>query len=345
MSGYIDMPKITVVRKTFHMKTAHIFGPSLSKKDVGALTSPLLFNDGEVVFRKNKGKSCIEQSFKGRLGYLQQYNIVVDESVCIPIEIKQSDLYVAYSIHSRAKILLSDSENRHVLSLHQGRALYAYLPKGNYNLTLSPGKYQLFGFYFDVGMFDDGGDREFSFLKPLLEAHRNSSSAPLMSTDFSLDAKTEAYIHALCLRIKTGDLSSQIYMFTTMKDLIKLSKTKIEEKYEPKNYKKTIVEAAKIILESNVEAEGVRYKLTAVADRLAISLNYLQIIFKVESGETLSQFKGRIIVEKAKKLMRDGKMPKETSELCGFENLPAFYRFFKRETQMTPKDYILDQPS
>nr|WP_246229239.1 helix-turn-helix transcriptional regulator [Sphingobacterium shayense] len=128
-----------------------------------------------------------------------------------------------------------------------------------------------------------------------------------------------------------------------MKELIKLSNTKIENQYEPKNYKITIAEAAKIILESNVETTGVRYKLGAVADRLAISLNYLQIIFKSETGEPLSQLKTRIIVEKAKRLMREGKMPKETSDLCGFENLPAFYRFFKRETQMTPKDYIQSQ--
>ena len=325
------------------MITAPIFGPPTSIENHSELRPALLFNDGEIVFRKNKGKSCIEQSFKGRLGYLQQYNIIVDESVSIPIEVQQSDLYVGYLLQSRTKILLYDSEDQHILSLHQGRALYVYLPKGQYKLTLSAGKYQLFGFYFDVGMFDDGGDHEFAFLKPLLEAHRNSSTMPIMSSDFSLDHKTEAYICALCLGIKTGDLSRQVYMFAAIKDLIKLSKTKIEQEYEPQNYRKTIFEAAKIILESNVEVAGARYKLSLVADRLAVSLNYLQIIFKSESGETLSQLKARIIVKKAKRLMRNGKMPKETSDRCGFENLPAFYRFFKRETQMTPKDYMLSQ--
>lgn len=332
------------MRKSALFKTASIFGPALQPTQAGNLTPALRIQDGTITYRKTGSRSCIEQDFKGYLGYLQHFDWVIDRDAVIPVVVKQRDIYAIYAIRTTGRLHLSDSKGWHIAELRKRRARYIYLPPGDYTLHVSAGRHQLFYFYFSIGIFDGGADDTFDFLKPLLEAHRQQSCTPLASRDFGICPVTESYIQFLCKQLKKGDLDSQIFIIDRMKELVKLSLQKIKQEHEPRSHTQALAESAKALIEINTEADGIQYKLDTLADKLNISLNYLHIVFKAETGMSLRKHINTLVCEHAKKHLHSGQSILETAYLCGFADVSGFYKFFKRQTGLTPKQFI-DQQS
>ncbi|WP_196940676.1 helix-turn-helix domain-containing protein [Sphingobacterium pedocola] len=328
------------MRKSALFKTESIFGPALRQSEIGKLAPSLKIQDGEIIYRRTGSCSSIEQDFKGYLGYLQHFDWVIDRDIIIPVQVKQRDVYAIYAMRAKGHLNLTDNEGKHIMALGERRARYVYLPPGDYLLHLSAGRYQLFDFYFSIGIFDDGADETFDFLKPLLDAHRSAAAEPIVSVDFLVGAQTETYIEALCSRLIKGDLDSQIFIIVTMKELVKLSRKKIKQEYEPDDYKKSVADAAKIILDINTETYGIKCKFDTIAEKLNITLNYLQIIFKDETGLSLQQYVNELVTERAKKHLRDGLSIRITTEKCGFADISGFCKFFKREVGLTPRQFL-----
>src|SRR5690606_11019190 len=77
-----------------------------------------------------------------------------------------------------------------------------------------------------------------------------------------------------------------------------------------------------------------------IADKLGISVRYVNTIFKETYQKTPIQYLMEIRVERAKKLLRQ--TDKEIITICfevGYETLSTFYRAFKNATNMSPKQY------
>ncbi len=77
-----------------------------------------------------------------------------------------------------------------------------------------------------------------------------------------------------------------------------------------------------------------------IADKLGISVRYVNTIFKETYQKTPIQYLMEIRVERAKKLLRE--TDKEIITICfevGYETLSTFYRAFKNATNMSPKQY------
>lgn len=327
------------MRKSFFLETAAVFGRSLPKDQCAGFVPRLSFNHGDIVYSRNGRKRCIAQDFKGRLGYLQQYDLVLDETVSLPVTVKQADLYVAYLIRAKERICLTDAQNEHIATLDKRRALYIYLPAGQYHLQVPSGSYQLFGFYFDVGIFDSGANSDFDFLLSLLEAHRRTSPTPLVSKDFRIGPVTESYIQSLCRRLKKSDLDSEVYIISQLKELIKLSKRKIDSELgiEPKS--KELLETAKTLIEQGVDENGINYPVSTLTELLPISEAKLRVLFKKHFAITPNQYKKKYLIEKAKRMLISGETVISVADQLGFTHERSFYRMFKRCTVMSPKEY------
>ena len=77
------------------------------------------------------------------------------------------------------------------------------------------------------------------------------------------------------------------------------------------------------------------------ADRLFISVQYLSLILKEETGKTASQLIAQHIATRARNMLRmPGATIKQTAEKLNFADQSYFGKFFRKETGITPKKYI-----
>ena len=77
------------------------------------------------------------------------------------------------------------------------------------------------------------------------------------------------------------------------------------------------------------------------ADKLFISVQYLSLILKEETGKTASQLIAQQIATRARNMLRmPGATIKQTAEKLNFADQSSFGKFFKKETGITPKKFI-----
>ncbi len=88
--------------------------------------------------------------------------------------------------------------------------------------------------------------------------------------------------------------------------------------------------------------ENLSEKITvdSLSKLCGISPNHLSQIFKAEMCENLSAFIIRKKLNYSKELLIEGKSNKEICDLTGFSSPSHFITAFKREFNMTPKEYV-----
>ncbi len=78
-----------------------------------------------------------------------------------------------------------------------------------------------------------------------------------------------------------------------------------------------------------------------IAEQMGISQRYLQILME-ESGETFSRYLLKIRLEKVRSMLQNPELGNasisDIAFLCGFNDLSAFNRAFKRKYGLTPRD-------
>jgi two-component system, response regulator YesN len=81
--------------------------------------------------------------------------------------------------------------------------------------------------------------------------------------------------------------------------------------------------------------------LGLLADEINISKNYLGQIFRNVMGETFNQYVTRIRMEKAKRLILEGKLYiYEIAEKVGYSNIPYFSSQFKKYIGINPTELM-----
>ncbi len=77
-----------------------------------------------------------------------------------------------------------------------------------------------------------------------------------------------------------------------------------------------------------------------IAERFHFSANYINGIFKGQTGETIPSFITNLRLGRAKKLLTETKMPiSEISAIVGYSRLTYFSRIFKRKYNISPIEY------
>ncbi|MCC8049080.1 MAG: response regulator [Clostridiales bacterium] len=80
--------------------------------------------------------------------------------------------------------------------------------------------------------------------------------------------------------------------------------------------------------------------LDDVSRAVNISPYYFSKVFKEESGENFIEYLTRVRVEKAKELLQNPDLSiKMISSMCGYSDPNYFSRLFKKQTDMTPREY------
>ncbi|NHN34065.1 response regulator transcription factor [Paenibacillus agricola] len=81
--------------------------------------------------------------------------------------------------------------------------------------------------------------------------------------------------------------------------------------------------------------------LAELAEKVFISRNYLSLIFKNATGETINHYIIRVRMEKAKALLLKGTLKiYEIAESVGYKNIPYFSTTFKKHFGITPVELI-----
>ena len=76
------------------------------------------------------------------------------------------------------------------------------------------------------------------------------------------------------------------------------------------------------------------------AERLSLTPHYLSALIKQTSGETVMQWINKMVVFKAKELLKEGNLlVYEIADELNFPNPSFFSRFFKKQTGITPFQY------
>ena len=113
-----------------------------------------------------------------------------------------------------------------------------------------------------------------------------------------------------------------------------LNKTNLNDKnYESNTIIKSTIEYINKNFKEKITIEG-------LAKEIAISPSYLSHVFKENTGVSVLQFIIKKRLSHAKKMLQEGKSIMEASIESGFKDYSSFFRSFKKEFLITPKDYI-----
>ncbi|MBO7217690.1 MAG: AraC family transcriptional regulator [Clostridia bacterium] len=111
---------------------------------------------------------------------------------------------------------------------------------------------------------------------------------------------------------------------------------RLVRKHSFKNYS-PIVKKALLLIENDLTAD---LSLKAIAKKNNVSSGYFSVIFKNETGQTLTEFVNKKRVELAKELLKSTGLQIQTiAQHCGILDLHYFCRIFKNATGKTPSEY------
>jgi two-component system response regulator YesN len=106
-------------------------------------------------------------------------------------------------------------------------------------------------------------------------------------------------------------------------------------KYTQKN-NKIIAKIKEIIEQRYIES----ISMITISDEVYLSPNYISLIFKQETGETITEYITKVRMEKAKQLLTSCDLKiLEVAEKVGFENAHYFSTVFKKYTGIHPQKY------
>lgn len=103
-----------------------------------------------------------------------------------------------------------------------------------------------------------------------------------------------------------------------------------------KSSESDIMERTLHYIETNI---GKSIQLSDVAKHIGVSEPYLSSFFKKSMNENFIPYVNRCKVERAKKLLAEGMMVHQVSDLLGYENSTYFSKVFKRLEGITPELY------
>jgi two-component system response regulator YesN len=142
---------------------------------------------------------------------------------------------------------------------------------------------------------------------------------------------TEAQIESELLNIHTAD-QFESWLNDKIKGIC------INQNWHENLKHKQAVDFMKQYIHENYTRE---ITLAELAEKVFISRNYLSLIFKNATGETINNYIIRVRMEKAKGLLLKGTLKiYEIAESVGYKNIPYFSTTFKKHFGITPVELI-----
>lgn len=111
----------------------------------------------------------------------------------------------------------------------------------------------------------------------------------------------------------------------------------IEESQFPKNKAKSLIVKAKSFMDLHYAD---MHHQTLLEKECGVDINYLNIIFKKETGKTLYQYMTGVRMEHAKYFLETSEMSiSDIASKIGYPNSNSFTRAFKRHVKTTPQEF------
>jgi len=107
---------------------------------------------------------------------------------------------------------------------------------------------------------------------------------------------------------------------------------------EHREKKQNIVSNIISIIEKNYHDPEL--SLASLSETLGVSESYISRVFKKKTNVSYTRYMTRVRIEKAKTLLSDGKEVEEIALICGYLNLSAFSRSFKKYTGITVRAWL-----
>lgn len=80
--------------------------------------------------------------------------------------------------------------------------------------------------------------------------------------------------------------------------------------------------------------------LNSIADQLSLTPDYITRLFKQSTGFSFRKFLNRLRIDVATSLISEGKLDcNSIANVLGYNEVNSFYRFFKKHTGLTPREY------
>ncbi|MBW7453334.1 response regulator [Paenibacillus sepulcri] len=135
---------------------------------------------------------------------------------------------------------------------------------------------------------------------------------------------------------KLSDSLEEAFHFLTQEASVIPASSLYEYHDSGKRSHKQAVDFMKQYIHENYTRE---ITLAELADKVFISRNYLSLIFKNATGETINNYIIRVRMEKAKSLLLMGTLKiYEIAESVGYKNIPYFSTTFKKHFGVTPAE-------
>jgi len=328
------------MKKSIFINLDNIFGPVIPHPMHSEDDRHILFNSADLAFRKRGNQSIIEQQHKGRYCYLHHVELNLEASIAMNIEITMNDLYAVYVLVAQKSVNLRDEQQQRVFKLAPSRGIYVYLPKGNYQLLVGAGSYQIFSFYFDVGVLDGINDRDIDFIGHLRNAKKAKSNEVQTSVDFPAGPLTRTVISQIASNLTKGHLDSQVSLLTEIKELIRLSQQKVQHQNLLHPHYGISIDSVKRLIENGVNQQGAKFDLQSLLSDLPFTLPHANNLFLQKYGMTLTAYKKYCLIQLSIPLLIR-KVPIITiCEDLGFTSESTFYRMFKKVKGMSTREYV-----
>lgn len=327
------------MKKSLYINFRAYFGQPIADSVPNRPKPWLHIRHAEEHYYAKEGNWAIAQEFDGKHGYLFSYDLYFEEAVVIPVRVDIGDLYVLYLVEGDADILIRDAADNLICTLVPCRARYLYVPPGDYQVELSRGKHQIFGFYFDGGIFRDGNDRSFRFLHEVIAAYQHKATDLVFSIDFLVGPKTRLHIAHLCKNLTKGNFNNETFIFDELSRLVQLSRRKVHEEYEQINPAQHLADNAIELVKAYVHTHGQAFSIQHVASDLDVTAAHLCRVFKDEQLPSPRSYKDRFLLARCKKELLHDQQLGDVAERCRFSSIASFSRFFKKHTGQTPGAY------
>lgn len=331
------------MKQSLHIKLEQLFGPPCPAEELD-MQPHIHMPSSNMTCWKNELGEAILQEFSSMICYIYSLDIYIDTAIDIPLAIHKRSLHAIYNMIASGTIQIIDHGQQHKYALSPERAIYLYLPKGNYQLEIPAGRSGIFGFYITNKLFRDNNERPFQFLHPLIEAYRANASLPCASVEIRIGTRTQHRIRYFLRNLKKGQLANEGHILHQLYELFKLSTDKLFEDYHKLSEAAIKAQEALDLIAQHVQEYGQDFTLRDICSAMRISLDYLHDLSQTYHQMPPTELKNKLLETRIKELLMDGMQISHIAYACGYGSASAMNKFFKKRTGMTPSAYYLNNP-
>lgn len=171
---------------------------------------------------------------------------------------------------------------------------------------------------------------------------RNMKNYLIIGNTLMRKAAEQGSVHPYYIDGVSADFAKKIEQIKSVADAGELMQMMVKKycglvkTHSMKNYS-PFVQKIITIIDSDLTAD---LSLSNFARNLNVNSSYLSVLFKKETGKTLTEYVAKKRIEKAAYLLKTTKLQVQTvAQNCGIYDVNYFAKMFKKITGKTPKEY------